>query len=117
MRLRIIEALSYPRTLLAAVMDSEDCPQNRYFNPAHESCRWCRQGEECRWLNRHDEFSSMSQKSTKTLIDSLMFCIDYVDAQCFHANHFESTCACESCTWVKGARTLVLEYQNAEQTR
>ena len=115
MRLRIIETLNYPRMLLVANLDSENCPQNQYFNSKHESCQWCRQGEECRWLNRNDEFSLLAQKSTEKLVESLLFCIDYVDSRCFNANHDVRRCACDSCHWVKNARKLVSEYQRSMQ--
>ncbi len=106
MRRRIIEALTYPRMLLLANLDVEECPQNRYFNPAHPSCQHCDQGEECHWLNCNDEFSVLATKPIETLFESLLFGIDYVDAQCSHANHNVRRCACESCHWVRSARHL-----------
>lgn len=109
-RLRIMEVLHYPRMLLVANMDGEDCPQNLFFNPEQKSCLWCRQGEECRWLNRNDDFSILAEISMKKLIESLLFCIDYVDAQSSYANHDVGRCACESCEWVNNARKLLSEH-------
>ena len=114
-RLRVMEVLNYPRMLLVANMDGEDCPQNLFFNPGHKACLWCRQGEECRWLNRNDDFSILAEISTKELIESLLFCIDYVDAQSTYANHDVRRCACDSCNWVKNARKLVSEYRRSMQ--
>jgi hypothetical protein len=114
MRRQIIEALTYPRILLLANLSDDQCPQNRYFNPAHPSCRLCAQGDECLWLNRNDEFSVMARKPMQTLYESLLFCIDYVDAQCSFTRHNVRRCACESCQWVRDARRLASEYRNRE---
>jgi len=110
MRRQIIEALTYPRILLLANLEVGECPQNRYFNPEHPSCGSCQQGAECHWLNRHDEFSVLSTIPLETLHESLLFCIDYVDAQCSRADHNVRYCACESCLWVRQARHLAWDY-------
>ena len=55
MRRRIIEELTYPRMMLLANLDVEECTQNQYFNPGDNACQRCEQGEECRWLNRNDD--------------------------------------------------------------
>ena len=102
MRRCMIEALTYPRILLLANLDVEECPQNQYFNPAHDICQHCEQGEECRWLNCNDHFS----------VVALLFCIDYVSAESTRANHNVRRCACESCVWVRKARRLAWEYSN-----
>jgi hypothetical protein len=112
MRRRIIEQLTYPRMLLLANLDTEECPQNRYFNSAHNACQHCEQGEECHWLNCNDEFSVLAQVPMETLLESLSFCIDYVDAESTRAYHNVRRCACESCTWVRKARRLAWEYRD-----
>lgn len=117
MRRRIIEALTYPRILLLANLDLEECPQNRYFNPAHRACQHCEQGEECHWLNSNDEFSVLAEKPMEGLFESLLFCIDYVDAQNTHANHNVRRCACESCFWVRKARGLAWEFRSSRQVQ
>lgn len=115
MRRQLIEALTYPRILLLANQDVEDCPQNRYFNPAHRACQRCEQGEECHWLNCNDEFSVLARKPMETLFESLLFCIDYVDAQCSRENHNTRRCVCESCAWVRMARRLAWAYRSSPQ--
>lgn len=112
MRRRMIEALTYPRILLLANLDVDECPQNQYFNHAHEICQQCEQGEECHWLNCNDHFSVMARKPLEMLYGSLMFCIDYVGAESARANHNVRRCACESCDWVRKARRLAWEYTN-----
>lgn len=112
MRRRIIEALTYPRILLLANLELEDCPQNRYFNPAHPSCQLCYQGKECQWLNCNDQFSVLVEKPIEILYESLLFSIGYVDAQCSRASHNVRRCACESCHWVRRARRLAWECQD-----
>ena len=113
MRRRIIEALTYPRILLLANLEVEECPQNRYFNPAHKACQHCEQGEECHWLNCNDEFSVLAQMPMETLFESLLFCIDYVDAQCSRIDHNVRRCVCDSCAWVRRARRLASEYRSS----
>lgn len=109
MRQQILEALAYPRILVLANLDADECPQNLYFNPAHPACRDCHQGEECRWLNCNDEITMLSTKPVEELYESLLFCIDFVSAQCAHANHNVRRCACESCAWLRQARRLAWE--------
>ena len=114
MRRRIIEALTYPRMLLMSNLDIDECPQNGYFNPEHASCQCCDQGEECHWLNCNDEFTVLATKPMKMLYESLIFSIDYVDAQSGRANHNVRRCACESCDWVRKARRLAWEFNATE---
>ena len=113
MRQRIIDALAYPRILVLANLDADECPQNLYFNAAHPTCRHCHQGEECRWLNRNDEFTMLSTKPIEALYESLLFCIDFVNAQCAYASHNTRRCDCESCQWVRQARKLAREYSQS----
>lgn len=113
MRQRIIDALSYPRIQVLANLDADECSQNLYFNPAHPTCRHCDQSEECRWLNRNDEFTMLSTKPVEALYESLLFCIDFVNAQCAYANHNVRRCECESCQWVRQARRLAWEYSSS----
>ena len=117
MRRRIIEQLTYPRMLLLANLHTEECPQNRYFNPAHNACQHCEQGEECHWLNGNDEFSVLAQVPMEMLLESLSFCIDYVDAESTRAYHNVRRCTCESCAWVRRARRLSQEYRDSTQRR
>ena len=114
MRRRIIEALTYPRILLMSNLDLEDCPQNSYFNPGHPSCQHCDQGDECHWLNCHEEFTVLATKPVEVLYESLMFSIDYVDAHSNREEHNVRRCACESCDWVRTARRLAWEYKGSE---
>jgi hypothetical protein len=97
MRRRIIEALTYPRMLLMANLEIDECPQNGYFNPAHP-----------------DEFTVLARKPVEILYESLLFSIDYVDSQGSRANHNVRRCACESCHWVRKARRIAWEYRATE---
>lgn len=103
--------------LVLANLDGNECPQNLYFNPAHPACRHCDQAEECNWLNCNDEFSALARKPVETLYESLLFSIEYVDAQCSRANHNVRRCACESCHWVRKARRLGWKYQSSGAPR
>lgn len=111
MRLRILKALTYPRILMRANLDAGECPHNLSFNPAHEECQRCEQGEECHWLNCNDQFTVVSQKRMETIYESLLFCIDYVDAHCIHASDNVRRCACESCHWVRSAHRVASDYR------
>ena len=111
MRLRILEALTYPRILLRANLDAGECPQNWSYNAAHKPCQRCEQSEECQWLNCNDELTVVSKKPMETLYESLLFCIDYVDAHCTHASDNVRRCACESCHWVRSARRVASDYR------
>lgn len=109
MRRRIIEAITYPRMVLQDSLDAEECPLNFYFNATHRACRYCERAEECRWLNGNDEFSILAKKPMDELFDSLIFCIEVLDAQCTLENHNVSHCTCDSCGWVRRARRLAWE--------
>ena len=111
MRLRILDTLTHSRLLMQANVDGQECPQNRNFNPEHQACQRCEQGEACHWLNCNDEITVASQKRMETLYESLLFCIDYVDAHCTHASHNVRRCACESCRWVRSARRVASDYR------
>ena len=115
MRRRIIEELTYPRIMLLANLDVEECPQNQYFNPEHSACQRCEKVEECHWLNCNDEFSVLAHKPMEALFESMLFCIDYVNDQNTRANHNVRRCACESCAWVRRARRLAREYRDSTQ--
>ena len=117
MRRQIIEALTYPRIMVLANLNGEECSQHLLFNLAHEGCRSCEQGDECHWLNINEEFSILAQKSMDSLYESLRFCIDYVDSQCARASHNARWCACESCHWVRSARRLASDYRNGRRSR
>jgi hypothetical protein len=112
MRRQILEALTYPRMVVLANLDGEECSQHLYFNPAHPSCQLCYQSEECRWLKGNDEFSVLAEKPMDALFESLLFGIEYVDVQCSRASHNVRRCACESCRWVRDARRLGRAYRN-----
>ncbi len=110
MRRRIIEALTYPRMLMMSRMDVSDCPMNRYFNADHPLCQTCRQDQECRWLNSNDEFSVLAEQPMEALFETFLFSIDYVEAHVSREKHNFRRCACDTCTWMRDARHLALQY-------
>lgn len=116
MRQRFIEALTYPRMLMASHIDASDCPMNRYFNPLHGSCQVCEQGEECHWLNRNDEFSVLLDQPMEVLVGTFEFSVDYIDAYLSRENHSLRRCACDSCRWLRNARRLLREYHKKSIT-
>jgi len=111
MRRRIIEALTYPRMLMISRMDAQNCPLNLYYSADHRACQICDQGEECRWMNRNDEFSMLAQQPIEVLFEAFEFSIDYVDAHISRDGHNFRYCTCDSCTWAKNARYLALRYK------
>jgi len=112
MRQRFIEALTYPRMLMISLMDFNECPMNRYFNPGHESCQICEQGDECHWLNSNDEFSVLAEQPMDALVGAFVFSTDYVDAYISRQNHNPRRCACETCSWLRDAWHLIREYEH-----
>lgn len=112
MRRKFIEALTYPRMLMTSNMDLSECPMNRYFHSTAGTCNVCDQAVECRWLNRHDEFSVLLDQPMGTLVGALLFSVDFVDAHVSRNNHNSRRCACETCRWLRDARHLIWEYEN-----
>ena len=114
MRQKFIEAMTYPRILMAAHIDANDCPMHRYYNPEHGSCQACEQGIECHWLNQNDEFSALVNQPMEALVATFEFSVDYVDAYLSRENHSLRFCACDSCMWLRDARRLIKSYQNKQ---
>jgi hypothetical protein len=111
MRTRFIEALTYPRMLMTAHIDVDNCPMHGYFNKTSDTCLVCEKGVECLWLNNHDEFSVLARKPIEALFEAFTFSIDYLDAYVTRDNHNPRRCACETCHWLREARHLVREYK------
>ena len=111
MRSKIIESLTYPRTLMMSRMDIRDCPMNLYFNAEAKVCQSCGQDGECRWLNQNDEFSVLAEEPIEVLFDALLFSIAFVDAHVTRERHNYLRCTCETCTWIKEARFLARQFK------
>ena len=116
MRRRIIEALTYPRMVLLADLNTDECPDQLNFNPIGDECRVCDRSTECHWLTSNDEFKVLAQAPMNSLYESLQFCIDYVDAQCAREKHNVRRCPCESCRWVRNARQLESDYRHKSRS-
>ena len=111
MRRKLIESLTYPRMLMVARMDLQDCPMNRFFDATQQACKTCNQDKECRWLNSNDEFSVLTEQPMEVLFEAFMFSIDYVDAHVSRERHNYRHCACETCTWLKNALHLSRQFK------
>jgi hypothetical protein len=111
MKMRFIEALTYPRMLMTASIDVDTCPMHGYFEKTLDACLVCDKGVECLWLNQHDEFSVLARKPVTALYEAFKFSIDYVDAYVTREHHNPRRCACDTCYWLREARHLVREYK------
>ena len=60
-------------------------------------------GTECDWLTRHDECTDLSGKLKTELLQALDLAIDFVD-YCRAGHTLE--CKCDSCVWLKQARSF-----------
>lgn len=113
MRRAIIEALTYPRIVMLSQLDAEACPRNLYFDHAFPSCRNCDDADQCRWMNQNDEFQFLAEQPIEKLKQAIDYCIDYIESRVSLDDHNSRRCACESCSWIRGARRLSRQYKHS----
>ncbi len=92
-----------------ANVDLSNCPHSGIFKAADSRCVHCAQSYECAWLNSTDEFNDLAEKSMAFLYRALSFGINYVETHKSVEEHNVECCECESCEWVKVARSLARE--------
>ena len=112
MRRAIIECLTYPRMMMLAQMDVENCPLHLYFDATHTACRCCEKSQACRWLSSHDEFHQLADQPVQYLYQAVLFCIEYVESKASLIRHNIRRCPCESCVWLRDAKYLARQIRH-----
>lgn len=104
---QLIDLLSFPSQLIEEELDdlTDDCPHELRFSGEDKKCQACDLEDECRWLNRNDDFSPLKLRTIPELVDALDTAITYVRGDVIAWGH-ESECACQVCEWLKKAQQV-----------
>ena len=114
MRDKIIQAMAFPRSLVRAYMELEQCPHHGNYCPEDNRCRCCTAGPECWWLSHNDEHVAVEHKDTKALVRSLAFAYQYVDDRITEWGHNRRKCTCDACSWLRNTVHLLAALQSGE---
>jgi len=110
MRRKLLEALTYPRLFVLDSIDHEDCPHESLFDSSCDRCHDCSLGRECHWMSCLNNFADFANKPTHTINASLLYSINLVQKRNENTLPHSKTCTCESCTWLRNAQQLTLEF-------
>lgn len=104
---RIIEALSYPRSLMEKEIKRRDCPEHHRFNEHSDDCNDCLYILECQsYADRLSE-TSLKQISEPQLRKLLQLGLEYVAYQTGRMDHETDSCTCDLCRWVRETTPLL----------
>jgi len=109
MRRQLMEALSYPAILVRQLVDGGGYPHASLFEATGERCHKCDADGACSWDNCLQDFRHFEDRSTEFLTETLREGIKLVEALQSELHHDETTCTCESCSWIRNAEHLVEE--------
>lgn len=112
MRRQLIEALTYPRLLVLRLIEEGNYPHKSLFEATEERCNHCDPKEECSWTSCMRDFRNFDNKTTESLSVSLREGIKLVEALHRELRHDETTCTCETCSWIRNAEHLTEECEH-----
>lgn len=113
MRREMIEALSFPRMLILRYIDERECPHENLFEATSDRCSQCDLSSECHWVRCLNDFSDFADKPTYTINASLRYGVHLVESSYNELRHDETTCACETCAWIRSAQRLIEEFERS----
>jgi len=102
---RLIKALEFPRYMVRAELDLENCPHDGVFTAHDPNCQDCLDGEDCHWLYKTDETVPLEQQSLDELISSLGFALESISGLLDQDEH-DRHCHCQTCLWCREADAL-----------
>jgi len=109
MRRELIEALIYPRLLVMRLIEEGNFTHASLLEATGERCSHCEPGGDCGWLTCLQDFREFDTKTTETLSASLREGIKLVESLQSELHHDETTCTCETCSWIRQAEHLTEE--------
>lgn len=109
MRQQLIEALIYPRLMVMNLIEGGNYPHENLYEATGERCNHCDATGECKWVTCLQDFRLFDEKSTESLSASLREGIKLVESLHNELRHDETTCACETCIWIRNAEHLTEE--------
>ena len=111
MRRQLIEALTYPRLLVLKTIEDRDCPHESLFEALDERCFQCELSKECHWVSCLNDFADFADKPDYNINSSLRYGIRLVESLQDEPLHDKTLCTCETCSWVRDAQRLTVEFE------
>ena len=112
MRDQLIEAVSYPAILVKQLVADGSYPYKSLYEATGERCHKCKADGECSWDSCLQDFRKFEDRSEQFLAETLREGIKLVEALHSELRHDETTCRCETCTWIRNAEHLVEESEH-----
>jgi len=111
-REKLIEALIYPRLMVLQLIEDGNFPHDSLYGATGERCNHCDLTGECGWATCLQDFRLFDEKTTESLSASLREGIKLVESLHKKLRHDETTCACETCIWIRNAEHLTEECEH-----
>jgi hypothetical protein len=111
MRERIVSTLVYAREVLRDGMDWQECAHAGQYCGEDTVCEDCFYGRECQWLCLNDECVALQHRSLSALQASLEFAVQVLHSRAADAGHRQSTCRCDTCSWLRRAKHLLADVE------
>ena len=112
MRRQLIEALTYPGLLVGQLIQQGNYSHKSFYAATGERCHACDGTGDCGWDKCLQDFKHRDDKTTQELGESLREGIRLVEALHSELRHDETTCACETCSWIRSAEHLTEECEH-----
>ena len=112
MRHQLIEALLYPRKMLEELIEDGNYKHKNLFEATGERCHHCDGSGNCSWEHCVEDFQKLNEASEAALSASLREGIRFVESLHKHLRHNETTCTCETCSWIRNAEHLTEEAEH-----
>ena len=112
MRRQLIEALTYPGLLVRQLIDAGNYAHDSFYAATGERCHNCDGKGACSWGRCLEDFVHREDKTTQELGESLREGIKLVESLHARLRHDETTCTCETCSWIRNAEHLIEEIEH-----
>ena len=112
MRRQLIEALTYPGLLVRQLIEEGNYAHDSFYAATGERCHNCDGTGSCSWNRCLEDFVHREDKTTEELGESLREGIKLVEALHARLRHDETTCTCETCSWIRNAEHLTEEIEH-----
>ena len=112
MRRELLEALAYPRLLVSRLTEEWESPQHNLFEATGERCHHCGPDVDCCWATCLQDFRKLGDQPIEVLAASLREGIRLVESLQSELHHDETTCTCETCSWIRNAEHLTEECEH-----
>ena len=103
---KLLEFIELPKRLLLSEINGKNCIHNADFNLLDQECWGCDIGPEC--LHLLDKFKEPKVNNNENkLKTALEISINYIEKITCNQKHKLNACTCETCTWLREARSFM----------